>query len=192
MKCGKSVCRHDQSYPVDLVFCPCFPPCSAKTARTVARLAKLLQTTRRVGEVWKSPLVAPSSEAPPPTTRHARRPVGLQQARALLLGVRSADHGRLRGSQHHVHHARLHTPRCPSGAGARRSNRGIACVRSKQHRYDAERKLACLAARHCCSDRSRWAGSECVSLYLARRPDVCECLGCPCLQCAWATTAGKI
>ena len=128
----------------------------------------------------------------PPTPRHARRPVGLQQARALLLGVRCADHDRQRGSQHHVHHARLHTPRCPSGAGARRSNRGIACVRSKQHRYDAERKLACLAARHCCSDRSRWAGSECVSLYLARRPDVCECLGCPCLQCAWATTAGKI
>ena len=46
---------------------PCFPPCSAKTARTVARLAKLLQTTRRVGEVWKSPrrLLFPPPTSPP-------------------------------------------------------------------------------------------------------------------------------
>ena len=56
------------------------------------KLTKFFSPTRRV---W------PKGTATP-TPRHAGRPVGLQQAHALLLGVRCADHDRLRGSQHHV------------------------------------------------------------------------------------------
>ena len=41
--------------------------------------------------------------------RHAQQPVGLQHERAMLLGIRCADHDRLRGSQHYMHHARLRT-----------------------------------------------------------------------------------
>ena len=44
------------------------------------------------------------------TPCHAGRLVGLQQARALLLRVRCADHDRLRGAQPHVHYSRLCTP----------------------------------------------------------------------------------
>ena len=43
------------------------------------------------------------------TLKHDGAVLGFGHERAMLLGIRCADHDRLRGSQHYMHHARLRT-----------------------------------------------------------------------------------